>query len=199
MRSYLLASCLIAAPGLALAAPQCALPPSPNNQPAESLDRPAVPLPETIRVGTPTAPAEAAPPIPVPRPAVTPAAGAVPAALQQIPSLQRMAAGGATLTDQGEVHGVRRVVVRTGDQFMLLSATLDGQAVVGGLMSDLSATELARIAGGNLTELGLQHGLRGMLVKSGPQFQVFYATPDGERVIPGVMWDASGKNLTREC
>ncbi len=35
-------------------------------------------------------------------------------------------------------------------------------------------------------------------MRSGSQFQVFYATPDGERVIPGVLWDAAGKNLTRE-
>jgi hypothetical protein len=35
-------------------------------------------------------------------------------------------------------------------------------------------------------------------VRSGPQFQVFYATPDNERLIPGVMWDAAGKDLTRQ-
>ena len=98
----------------------------------------------------------------------------------------------------GDYHGMRRVVARTGEQFMLLSATPDGQAVVAGLMSDLSAADLSQIAGGSLTELGMLHGLRGLLVKSGTQFQVFYATSDGQRVIPGVMWDAAGKNLTRE-
>jgi len=86
----------------------------------------------------------------------------------------------------GDYHGLRRVIARTGDQFMLLSSTPDGQAVVAGLMSDLSAADLSQIAGGNLTELGMLHGLRGLLVKSGVQFQVFYATPDGQRVIPGV-------------
>ena len=30
------------------------------------------------------------------------------------------------------------------------------------------------------------------------QFQVFYMTPDKERLIPGVMWDAAGKNITRK-
>ena len=42
------------------------------------------------------------------------------------------------------------------------------------------------------------HGLDGLYVRSGPQFQVFYVTPDGQRVIPGVMWDAAGKDLTRD-
>ena len=98
----------------------------------------------------------------------------------------------------GDYHGLRRIVARTGDQFMLLSSTPDGQAVVAGLMIDLSAADLSQIAGGSLTELGMLHGLRGLLVKSGTQFQVFYATPDGQRVIPGVMWDAAGKNLTRD-
>jgi thiol:disulfide interchange protein DsbG len=46
--------------------------------------------------------------------------------------------------------------------------------------------------------MGSAHGLRGLFVRNGEQFQVLYATPDGERVIPGVMWDATGKNVTRE-
>jgi len=37
-----------------------------------------------------------------------------------------------------------------------------------------------------------------LFVRSGPQFQVFYATADQQRVIPGVMWDAAGKDLTRQ-
>ena len=56
----------------------------------------------------------------------------------------------------------------------------------------------AAVASGNITELGTQHGLRGLFVRSGAQFQVFYATPDGQRVIPGVMWDAAGKDITRQ-
>ena len=53
-------------------------------------------------------------------------------------------------------------------------------------------------ANGNVTPLSTQHGLDGLFVRSGAQFQVFYITPDKERVIPGVMWDAAGKDLTRE-
>ena len=35
-------------------------------------------------------------------------------------------------------------------------------------------------------------------MRSGAQFQVFYIAPDKDRVIPGVMWDAAGKDLTRD-
>jgi hypothetical protein len=31
-----------------------------------------------------------------------------------------------------------------------------------------------------------------------PEFQVLYVTPDGRATIAGVMWDATGKNLTRD-
>ena len=65
-------------------------------------------------------------------------------------------------------------------------------------MSDLSPEDLLAMAPGQVTELGTLHGLRGMFVRNAGQFQVFYATPDGERVIPGAMFDAQGKNLTRD-
>ena len=81
---------------------------------------------------------------------------------------------------------------------MLLFVAPDGQAAVAGLMADISLEQLRRVAGAGFTELGEKHGLRGVVMRSGTQFQVFYATPDGSRVIPGIMWDAAGRNLTRE-
>jgi thiol:disulfide interchange protein DsbG len=65
-------------------------------------------------------------------------------------------------------------------------------------MTDLTPAQLATIANGNVIDLGTQHGLQGIFVRSGAQFQVFYAAPDQERVIPGVMWDAAGKDVTRQ-
>ncbi|WP_424138918.1 hypothetical protein [Roseomonas chloroacetimidivorans] len=198
MRSYLLSSCLFLVPGLALAEPHCSLPPP---LPGQASAQASPQLPSMIQVGAPASPAQVQAPAvaPSPSPALRGSGTQASAeALQQVPALQRIVASGATLTDLGQYHGMHRVVARTGDELMVVSTTPDGQAIVAGLMSDLSAAELARLAGGNLTELGIQHGLRGMLVKSGTQFQVFYATPDGERIIPGVMWDASGKNLTRD-
>jgi len=66
------------------------------------------------------------------------------------------------------------------------------------LMTDITPSQLTALAGDRVIDLGEQHGLRGIFVRSGAQFQVFYATPDGERLIPGVLWDADGKNLTRQ-
>jgi thiol:disulfide interchange protein DsbG len=198
MKTYFLATCLAVAPGLARAEPHCSLPSPPPAAETTNLLR-ELPSAEAI----PRVMAQAAPALPLAAPAVTlpqidPARRSAGTAATLPPALQHIVATGAAITDMGDYHGLRRVVARTGDQFMLLTATPDGQAVVAGLMSDLSAADLSQIAGGSLTELGMLHGLRGLLVKSGTQFQVFYATPDGERVIPGVMWDAVGKNLTRD-
>src|SRR5260370_25768146 len=93
---------------------------------------------------------------------------------------------------------MRAIAARSGDQFMLFQVTPDGQAAVSGATVELAPARLETIASGNITDLGAQHGLQGFFVRSGPQFQVFYATPDKERLIPGVMWDAAGTDLTRQ-
>ena len=198
MKPSFLLSCAMLAPTLALAEPRCGLtgPLSPTVVEAQPVQEPTA---QAVPVITPQP--EALLPVSPPMDGTT--AGGQAASLQVTPEvlppwLQHIAASATTITDLGDYHGLRRVVARTGDQFMLLSGTPDGQAVVAGLMSDFSAADLARIAGSNLTELGTIHGLHGMLVRSGTQFQVFYGTPDSQRVIPGVMWDARGRNLTRE-
>jgi thiol:disulfide interchange protein DsbG len=81
---------------------------------------------------------------------------------------------------------------------MLFEITPDGQAAVSGATVDMTPEQLETIASGNITSLGVEHGLPGFFVRSGPQFQVFYATPDKQRLIPGVMWDAAGKDPTRQ-
>jgi thiol:disulfide interchange protein DsbG len=59
---------------------------------------------------------------------------------------------------------------------------------------------LARIAsaGATLMELGSEHGMRTIFAKKGNAFQVFYLVPDGSAAIGGIMWDASGHDLTRD-
>ncbi len=116
----------------------------------------------------------------------------------RVPALKHLASSGASLADLGMAHGLRSVLARKGDQFLVVQVTPDGEAVVAGLLSDLSLARLEAIADGQITPLGTAHGLRGYFVKNGSQFQVFYATPDGERVIPGVMWDATGRDITRD-
>jgi hypothetical protein len=109
--------------------------------------------------------------------------------IDQVPVLKHISETGAKIFDLGTSHGLRGVLARLGEEFMLLEVAPDGQAVVAGLQSELSVSALLSIAG---------HGLRGIFVRDGAAFQVFYATPDGDRLIPGVMWDAAGKNVTRE-
>ena len=118
--------------------------------------------------------------------------------IDQVPVLKHISETGAKIFDLGTSHGLRGVLARLGEEFMLLEVAPDGQAVVAGLQSELSVSALLSIAGSQVTELGSAHGLRGIFVRDGAAFQVFYATPDGDRLIPGVMWDAAGKNVTRE-
>ena len=59
---------------------------------------------------------------------------------------------------------------------------------------------LKRIAsnGAELSDLGIQHGLRTIFARNGDTFQVFYLAPDGQAVVGGVMWDETGHNITRD-
>ena len=146
-----------------------------------------------------TAERQAAGPVP---PADTVAARAevlsAPKDVDAIPALKHIAATGATLLDLGEKHGLRAIAARSGDQFMILQVTPDRQAVVGGPMLDLSVARLMAIGGSQVTSIGEQHGLSGLLLRNGSEMQVLYVTPDRQATIAGVMWDATGKNLTRD-
>jgi len=127
-----------------------------------------------------------------------PLALAAPVDVETVPVLKHIASTGAQLLDLGEEHGLRSVSARSGDQFMILQIAPDGQAVVGGPQLDLAVDKLMTLASGQVKELGETHGLRGFYLRNGQEFQVLYATPDGRATIAGVMWDATGKNLTRE-
>jgi len=129
---------------------------------------------------------------------VEPLALAAPVDVETVPVLKHIAATGAQLLELGEAHGLRSVSARSGDQFMILQIAPDGQAVVGGPQLDLPVDKLMTLAWGQVKELGETHGLRGLYLRNGQDFQVLYVTPDGRSRIAGVMWDANGKNLTRE-
>ncbi|GLR66391.1 hypothetical protein GCM10010909_10710 [Acidocella aquatica] len=108
-----------------------------------------------------------------------------------------IANAGATITDLGTSDRMRQIAARSGDQFMLFDVTPDGNAAVSGIPIEMTLAQLKTVAAGNITDLGLVHGVEGYFVRSGSMFQVFYATPDNQRVIPGVLWDAAGKNITK--
>lgn len=116
--------------------------------------------------------------------------------IAEAPILRHIAESGARLHELGLAHGLRMVLARKNDGFMIFEVAPDGQAAVAGLQSDLTVAQLRQLSGA-VIELGVQHGLSGVLVRNGGQFQVMYAAPDGARLIPGVMWDADGRNITR--
>ena len=126
MRSLLLASTLLAVPGLALAdPPQCALPSAPAT--AVSLPAPA------------SAPAREADQNPPGQPPLISAEE-----IARVPALQRISSNGADLLDLGTEHGLRGVFARRGDVFQVFYITADGQAAVGGIMWSAAGKNLTR-------------------------------------------------------
>lgn len=120
MRTALLTSALLLAPGLA-AAQQCTLP---DNAAA------AAPPP---RIAAAVAPASAA--IPKPRLA--------PERIAATPALRALAAKGAELYDLGIQHGLPGVFARAADgkAFQVFYLSPDGEAVVAGEMFDMAAAD----------------------------------------------------------
>jgi thiol:disulfide interchange protein DsbG len=188
MRALLLCTIFGAMSSAALAAaPRCALP---NAGAIEIADQQVPPAQ--------AAPLAQAPPAQPPAEEAGETSGKIPASLANLPFVRHVAAAGAVVSDLGSSHGMRSIAARNGDQFMIFQITPDGRAAVSGALTELTAAQLtAAAASGNVTALAAQHGLDALFVRSGAQFQVFYVTPDKERVIPGVLWDSSGKDLTR--
>jgi len=150
----------------------------------------------------PTAPKEAAVPpgaaVATSAAAIPPAPHELPSALAAMPFLQHVAAAGATLFDLGTSHGLHLAAARSGDEFKMFAVLPDGTAAVEGAPVELGVPQLDTIAAGNVTPLGETAGFAGYFVLSGQQFQVFYASPDNVVVVPGILRDAQGKNLTRD-
>lgn len=174
---------LSATPALA-DAPRCAMP-APITMTAA--DRPD-------RRPTPTSPAAPTPPHPTPSsPSLS-----IPPGLANMPFVQHVAAAGAEVFDLGASHGLYLAAARNGTEFRVFAILPNGQAAVEGAPVELGVPQLTTIASGNVTQLGSLGGFTGYFVRSGAQFQVFYAAPDNMVVIPGILRDAQGKNLTRD-
>ena len=75
-----------------------------------------------------------------------------------------------------------------------------------GLLPPISSAEieaspaLTRLAsrGAQLFRLPERHGMAAVFARKGGQFRVFYLTPDDQAEIGGVMWDSSGRDVTRQ-
>ena len=179
MRSLILLALMTPLSAQAAAAPSCAIP---GPSPAQSVPV-AAPVADATTSALPAGPPLAGPPLP--------------ASLASLAFARHVSDAGAAVEDFGIAHGMHLMAARGGDEFMVFEIAPDGEAAVAGAAVELTVDQLRTVAAGKIIELGEQHGLRGFFVRSGPQFQVFYATPDSERVIPGVLWDATGHDLTR--
>ena len=127
MRSLLLASSLLLAPGSAFGASQCVLPvaaaAAAQSEPQTSSVAPVPP---------PTLASVAAPPL-------------ISAdQVERVPALRRIASAGAQLFDLGTEHGLRTVFARNGSVFQVFYITADGQAAVGGVMWDASGQNVTK-------------------------------------------------------
>ncbi|AWV20299.1 Hypothetical protein RADP37_04798 (plasmid) [Roseomonas mucosa] len=197
MRRILLTTCaLVGLPAISMAQTLCPASAGPDAPPTLALPAPVAAAPQAWP--TASSPAAQRTAAPAAAPSAAPATVATPGGDLSVPVLQRVSQAGATLQDLGLSHGLRLVVARSGAEFMLLSVLPSGRAMVAGFPVDLTLARLREIGGAGVTDLGEREGLRSVVLRSGDAFQVFYATPDGERVIPGVMWDTAGKNLTRD-
>ncbi|WP_084705272.1 hypothetical protein [Beijerinckia mobilis] len=114
------------------------------------------------------------------------------------PVLKHIEKSGARLSELVAMHGLQRVLVQRDKQFMILNVTPDGEAIIAGLQSDFPFVEMKKSLQMDVTDLKETHGIKGLFVRNGNEFQVMYLTPDGQNVIPGVMWDATGHNITRD-
>ena len=184
MRS-LVVMALFASTSVLAAEPYCALPAPAAMRVAD--DRPAIPIPPPT---TPSAPLASV--------SAVPSVQALPDTLAALPFVRHVQASGSIIIDLGSLHGVRSIAAKSGDQLMIFQVAADGRSAVSGAITEITPAQLSMLAGDNVTELGTEHGFRGLHVRSGPQFQVFYVTPDQQRVIPGVLYDADGKDLTRQ-
>ena len=157
----------------------------------------ALPGPTAMTTGGPP-PRTVSVSVSAPAPAGKASGTTLPSALAAVPFAEHVASAGATVTNLSAVHGLPMIAAKSGNQFMIFEVTPDGKAGVSGVPIDLSLAALRSVAGDDITDVGVEHGLHGYFVRSGQQFQVFYATPDGKGLIPGVMWDASGHDVTRQ-
>jgi thiol:disulfide interchange protein DsbG len=169
MRNFILVTALTAAPIVALAAgPSCAVPPSPQEA-------------ATIRTA---------------RTAIDESAS--------VPATVNPQAQAALAAPKSSVATPPRVSMQQPPPGPAPTKPLPPHAR--GIQQPLSATEIDAVpalqriasAGATLLDLGTEHGLRTIFAMKADAFQVFYLVPDGSAAVGGVMWDASGHDVTRD-
>lgn len=113
-------------------------------------------------------------------------------------AVQHILESGAKVQSLALEHGMQTYIASSPGHFMVFDEAPDRQAIVAGTILQVPLQIMLDTARDRVHELPKSHRLRTFFLRMGDRFQVFYATPDEQRLIPGVMWDAQGRNLTRE-
>lgn len=95
------------------------------------------------------------------------------------------------------LHGLQSWVFQKNSTFFSFFLTPDGKAMVPGVFMNMSPEMMLKLDGKNIDHIPASHGLEGLFVRTEKHFQVFYITPDRQKVIPGMMWDEEGRNITQ--
>jgi thiol:disulfide interchange protein DsbG len=118
--------------------------------------------------------------------------------IPDIPALRLLRERGNVIDSLGSLHGLSTFVAHSPGHFMVFDVTPDQKAILAGLEMQVPLDKLLALSKERIKELPHAHGLRAFFLQTGERFQVFYATPDEQRVVPGLMWDETGKNVTRQ-
>lgn len=113
-------------------------------------------------------------------------------------ALKHLTGSGAQLSGQGQFHGFETGVAYTPDRVFVYFMPKDRKSVLGGTAIPVPYDTLRSLSGKRATDLEPWQGIRGMFLQNGTHFQVIYATPDAQAAIAGSLWDASGRDITRQ-
>lgn len=113
-------------------------------------------------------------------------------------ALQRLTGSGALLASQGQFHDFETGAAYTPDRVFVYFLPKDHRGVLGGTAIPVPYDTLRSLSGKRATDLAPWHGIRGMFLQNASHFQVIYATPDGQAAVAGSLWDASGRDVTRQ-
>ncbi|WP_291366618.1 thiol:disulfide interchange protein [Acetobacter sp. UBA5411] len=113
-------------------------------------------------------------------------------------AFQRLVGNGTAVTWETPRFGLQVGIAKKTDQVMIFFTDPDHRYVLGGTVVPVPYQTLRTALTERAHDLAPELGLKGMFVQNGPHFQVLYATPDGQGAIAGTLWDAQGKNITRQ-
>ena len=113
-------------------------------------------------------------------------------------AVERLVGTGTVLSWTPSQFGLKVGIAKNKGQVMVFFTDTAQRYVLGGTVVPVPYRTLHDALADRAHDLAPEFGLKGMFVQNGPHFQVLYATPDDQGAIAGTLWDANGKNVTRQ-